>query len=591
MARNGCWLRPNWKTKIPTRHLCVATTVRPARSSLDVLELAGAALVAADWSAGQWQQSASAVAVTAPELWAHVKAALPAAGKTWLWFLCPRQDFPALEFNRLVECQTFRRNYWVWADPPVIVDGFLWGRGVRMVGLENWLSAQVCPAVAGCSDDGSSFDPGTGTDYPMAVNCAALELAATVGKLLRVVHREDLGHLRSTVGGQAMQAYRHQFITREVKVGVHNNQPALALERMAPLGFPVDCRRSGIMPEPITVLDVNALYPHVMGNYPYPRHLLWYSESVDLEGVRRQSESALMIVRANLVDPGRRYLVRHDDGCRWHTGPMTCVLVGPDFDRALTRGVITQVHAAAAYEGAGLFVQWSEWVWALRQRYRRENDPIGKSAAKMLSVALWGQFSRRLETYVGDNSVPAPHPYGKFLHHDADAGTVHVCRAIAGIVDRLECRAEPSDSMPSVSAFVAAYARSYMAGLAAIAGEENVVYQVADALHVTEAGRTRLERAGLVDPEVMGRLKVTREVLCAEYSAPNVFLHDGQLTVAGVPETAVAVGPGEFAWRSPARLEQSIMVPPSGRIRAPLRWHSLQRPGRERVETHQGLPG
>jgi hypothetical protein len=205
----------------------------------------------------------------------------------------------------------------------------------------------------------------------------------------------------------------------------------------------------------------------------------------------------------------------------------------------------------------------------MRQTAKAAGDAVGAAVAKSLAVSLWGQFAARLSRYVSTSEVPAPPgmEYGAFdwLRY---GGRVP-CRVIAGQVDRLEERAEPTDAMPSVAAFVATNARTYMDGLKTLIGAENVVYQCADSLHVTDSGLRAALLADLVRPGVMGALKIVRTVRRPVYLAANTHILDGELTAAGIYGRAEEISPGKFRWRLPSRLLQTCLVPPSGLVDCP----------------------
>jgi DNA polymerase type B, organellar and viral len=447
----------------------------------------------------------------------------------------------------MVQTGVFVRRYWCFADPPVIIDGVLRGKSVRMVGIENWLSDAI---VADSTAQQS-----------------ANMLAQVAGKLLGIVEREDLGHLRSTAGGQSLQAYRHLHLPG--KILCHGHADALRLERSAALGWPPVLHRAGAINETVHVLDCNALFPHVMASYPHPRKLLWHSEHMTVNDLKVAGETALLIARVKVKDWNRTYLVQEHDKCKLMRGDFSGTLVGPDLDAALSRGAVLHVWEAAGYEGAGMFCEWADWVWDMRQRYKVAGDGVGAHVAKMLGVALWGSFAARLQRYVAEPNIPAPQPYGEFFYHPTPPSPRVKCRAIAGVVDRLEERVEPNDSIPSISAFVAVYARIYMDGMRAFAGDYNVIAQVADALHVTQAGLDNLTKAGLVDPERRGALKLVRSAHRSVYLAANTVIHDGELTAAGIHTAAEQVRPGVFRWRLPSRLSRSIVQAPTGQIEAP----------------------
>jgi hypothetical protein len=563
------WLRPNPTTKIPKHHIAVATVCRPSKADPEQLELAAWSFQGGTFDGGKWTAAKAKSGDDDVLFWPYLQRALAPKGKTWVWLLCPRLDLPALRFAHELEQGRFIRRYWVFGDPPVIIDGSYCGRSVRFVGLENWLPGDARRVAEYCgypihwdevqSEYAASLD--------QIATCDACNLSIAVGRILRTVYREDLGHLRPTVGGQSLQSYRHQWLPG--KVLCHGHAEALRLERTAAVGWPPDLRRLGEVRETVYVCDVNALYPHVMASYPYPRKLLWHTESATAQDLRVAGQSALLIARVKVSDWSRSYLVTENGKCRSVRGAWSGTLVGPDLDSALSRGVVEHVWEAAGYEGAGLFCGWAEWVWQMRQRYKSEGDQVGAHVAKMLSVALWGQFAARLQRYVSTDDVPAPQPYGEFFYHPVGALPGIRCRAVAGLVDRLDSRDEPADSIPAISAFVACYARAYMQGLRAIVGDEHVVYQVADSLHVDLEGYQRLYGHGLIDPGAMGKLKLVRKVERSCYLAANTVVQDDELTAAGIYVRATMVRPGVYRWRLPRRLTETLTSPPTGTVSAP----------------------
>jgi hypothetical protein len=306
-----------------------------------------------------------------------------------------------------------------------------------------------------------------------------------------------------------------------------------------------------------------------MASYPFPRYLLWHCDTMTVDDLRRAAQSALVIARVKVTDWTRQYLIMQHGKARFVLGEWSGAICGPDLDSALSRGKVLHVWEAAGYEGAGLFQGWADWIWCMRKVTKACGDHVASHVAKMMSVSLWGQFAQRLERYEAASDIPAPRPYGEFWHHPLGTETAVKCRAIAGRVDKLVQLEEGKDSIPSISCFVAAYARAYMQGMRAIAGEHTVVYQVADSLHVTDDGLERLQAHGLVCPDTRGKLKIAKQVQRTTYLAANTMVQDGELTAAGIYGKGEQVSPGHFRWRLPRRLAQSIVLPPMGTVEAP----------------------
>lgn len=565
--RRGHWLKPNAKTVIPHFHLCVATSIAPIAGEPD-----NHALVEVRWSQLLWDKGKLEVAMSGQgnhpdHFWDWCDEELTATPTTWIWFNKPEQDLPALLFTDLVHAGDFVRQYWVWGNPPVIVVGKLFGKSVKIVSPTNFLEDVVedYETIHPPASAITTLDDGTDLGLHSRARWDLVRCRQAVTSILTFVHREDLGHLRTTIGGQSLQAYRHLHLPG--KIGVHDNVQALHLERECPLGIPIECPRTGQIPGPIYVVDVNAIYPYVMANYPYPRKLLWYSEFDDVEQLQKTAETHLLIARVTGYDEDSQYLVKRGHAYEWSNSLLCDVLAGPDLDRALTRGKIKHVHQCAAYEGAGVFASWGLWAWELRQRYKERGDRLESCVAKALTVALWGQFAARLERWVPyPDHPPLTTEYGIFWDHKLNGDKIR-CRAIAGVVDRFETREEPDNSMPAISAFVAAYARMYMTNLTRFLDPADIVYQSADAVHVTAKGYQRFCSLGLVEADCFGGLKLDHVAKEVFIEAPNVYCHDGLWKYAGRHQAAYQTGPTTWQWESPDRLSSAVLRPMDGRVR------------------------
>src|SRR5271165_4910470 len=114
MTKVWHYLRPNWTTKIPRRHICVATVAQPRPAHPKQLRLWTWAAVALDIEAGAVRHREMEMGTTSHSFWATIHR--------WL----------------SLKCKT-----WVWGDPPTIIDGSLHMRPVRMVGLHNWVPGDI----------------------------------------------------------------------------------------------------------------------------------------------------------------------------------------------------------------------------------------------------------------------------------------------------------------------------------------------------------------------------------------------------------------------------------------------------------------
>jgi hypothetical protein len=554
-------------TKIPKWHICVATTIKPGYGDQADAVLDRACICIGRWEQGKWHEDGCSIHASQETFWTAMVGHVARCKRPWLWLLNPAQDAPALRLTELVRSGELRRNWWVWGDPPTIISGSLYDKPITIVGVSNWLDPRKAipeldlPPAKGAHNAINVCNALDSPSYWQGARCAVL-----VHRILAFVAREDLGHLRSTAGGQSLQSYRHLHMG-EHKILVDDCAGALALERSCATGFPVRCHAHGRIIDPVWCVDVNALYPWVMHTYPYPRKRIYCGPADGLAGLRNAMSRYLCIANVSGYDADRAYLVQTPAGAARRNILDHDTLCGPDLDSAVTRGAIEEVHQVACYDAAPLFREWGQWAWDLRARYRERGDKIGELIAKSLSVSLWGKFAGTLGRWcAAPDHVKPPVEYGRWAMTDAGGVPVEM-RTIAGVSDQLVEDVEPAISCPAISAYVACYARAFMEGIRALAGEQNVLYQCADALHVTERGFRRLEKSGMIEPAAFGKLKATGPHTDAYYHAPNIYRIGGKWVHAGRAVDAMEVRPGVFEWDSPARLGLAVFAQMTGKVR------------------------
>lgn len=542
--RHGHWLPGNERTRIPRWHLCVSVDCEREDAAGDVLTLEA-------WHARVYDaqlhrpNDECLTGRCSNSFWGTVQAVAHQARSTlWVWFGRAAVALPALEFTRQVELGRFVRRFWVWGDPPTVVRGKLGGQRVNLLCASNWMDlSDLSQALSGAP---------------------ANELVCHVANVLHLVESEDLGSLRSTIGSQSLQAFRHKSLPG--KIGIHDSAPALALERECCLAQTLRVCRHGEVTDPIYVCDVNALYPYVMGNYPFPRKLLWTTGELIRDELCARSSNALLIARVSGADDAGDYLVSRKGASQWVTTLRHDVLAGPDLDRALWTGAVEQVHAAAAYEAAGVFVRWSEWALELRRRYSTTELAPLRPLVKRLTNALWGTFAGRLGRWEPWEEAPNGNiAYGYWWHHE-DGAVPTRCRTIAGQTDRWVEDEEPQHSFPALAAFTAAYARYYMAGVCAIVGWEHIHYVAADCLHLTREGYRRLGASRLIHQTQPGKLKLVRVEPRAYYHAPNAYQIGSQWVISGRPVLADQTAERSWEWRAVQELRHAVMRLSGGQV-------------------------
>lgn len=380
-------------------------------------------------------------------------------------------------------------------------------------------------------------------------------------RLVEWLDRKEFGRLRFTAGGVAMQAYR----TRHIPIDI---QPTIDVEvRKAEREFSyageVRTWRIGTVDGPIYSLDVSSLYPSVMRDNVFPYTVVgkriggtWKVQfpQVDLETV-----AAEVFIR----DYSDAWPCKTDGSTRFVRGTFTTWLAGPELAEAVAKGVVLGWRSAIVYRTANLFRDFVDDLWGERMAARNQGDKVRDAFAKLLLNSLFGKFGQRGGDLVQRTDFYAGVDWGRWTTKSAGSGKRRSFLVMAGIPWEEVPKKELRRSFPAISAWVTAWGRRRMRTLRRLAGGHNVVYQGVDALLVTEEGKNRLNQAGEVAENRLGKLR-------EQGSAPSCTIRgwgDYELgpkrVVQGIKPDAVKLSDRRFEFPIFDTLRRMIFLPGS----------------------------
>lgn len=470
--------------------------------------------------------------------------------------------------SRETDADTFR-GLLCLANPPTIVLARRGEFSVTMVDLRNYfpsdekalgkmLGAELLPRP------GDSADADEWIAYTSR-RCRICQEA--IGGLVEVWKREDLGVWQFTAAGLAWRAFRHRFMQpRSILIDDHG--PAAELSRKALVGGEARCFFRGqvvppdelrgdlwwdaqgpgpaVRPGPVVVVDATSFYAGVMHSNLFPRELAAYKERGELADLAEWRKYLALVAEVELDTPDEPYPYVHNgpEGRQRYfaVGRFATVLCGPELARALDLGHVRGVGRIAAYLPGRLFQRYVEHFWSKRCG----SEGAERELYKLLLVALPGKFGQRTPQWVETGEVFLHQKWGEWPRADVTAGTVEVCRSVAGYVQR---RAEPEEgpnSFPAVEAFVNAYGRDFLRNVRAQLPAAEVLYQDTDSLHLTEIGFEHLQALGLVGDNTLGIFREVGRYDRATYWGVKAYEVDGEAVIAGLPRVRLPSGRG--AW-------------------------------------------
>ncbi len=481
------------------------------------------------------------------------------------------------------------KGYLCLIDPPTVVNGWLQGCHIFAVDTRNWFDATL-PEL--CAVIGAPMPPDSGegnaTDIiRRAASTDAYAIMGTATKLCRTVKECDLGVMKPTLAGQALQHWRH--IKGRPQVGKTVNQAAVNLERAALFGTRADLFFCGAVKGPVYALDVNGCHGYIMSTQQLPLNCMDYTDAPEMNAVKyyAQENAAIATVDLNTYSP-----FPHRDqqiGVYWPTGYYTTTLCGPELKRAFDDGSVLRIHKAAHYRLGETCKKFADYWYQERIRCKREEDKLMAKLAKAMPCALYGKFCQTQPGWIPIGEIEHFPPFCAGNYLDGATGLWHPFRQIAGHAEmdmarelRSDTRAEDIRwrgpyrtrrlkeskwSFPAISAWITSHVRAYMDALIRAAGKGNVYYLCHDCIHVNSEGYCRLYNGHWMHETQQGMLKVKAKYDSVEYYGVNMLRVNGKLSVAGLPKSATEGPDGGIECWTTERLASALARMPDGTVR------------------------
>lgn len=355
------------------------------------------------------------------------------------------------------------------------------------------------------------------------------------------IKREDLGTCSPTLASQAFTAFRHRFMHTEIFCDA--NPDALEIARNSYRGGRVECRRLGHITGPITVLDVNSMYPAVMRALEVPVKLLTVLSRRTPAEFAPYLERTAAVAEVELDTDQPCYPVDHDGRLCFPVGRFVTTLAGPELSHAFDAGHVVTVRRAALYERAAVFTDFVDWCWQSRADAQARGDTVNAWLYKIMGNSLYGKFGQRgrVWKFTGETR---PGITADLSSYDLESHTWRRLRVVAGQVQELTTDAESFNSHPAIASYVTSAARWLIWTLCNAAGLDNVLYMDTDSLFILGEPNAAITRH--IDPHALGGLKVegvhdwVTIYGCKDYVLPT------KTKRKGVRADAVEISPGVY---------------------------------------------
>lgn len=352
-------------------------------------------------------------------------------------------------------------------------------------------------------------------------------------------------HFAMTPASQCRHLYKIRFERK--RIVIPEDESRVKLDRLGYFGGTTEVYRHGRYEKQCYHIDVNGLYPHVMKGNKYPCEVIECQHDPHIYTEPDAIDPSCTTAEVYLVSPERAYPVRGIDGTYGVRGKVRTVLTGPELRDAIDRGDVSRVGRYTVYKMEDLFSTYVNMLWRMRTQASGAGDGLVAAVCKYLLNSLHGKLGQRDGEWrhVGRTETPGYYGGGRvqFPGQTADVDA----RVIDGHMFH-RCRdGEHSGSFVPIAAWCSAYARRYMSEYIDMINPSNVLYQVIDALIVTQDGYDALHEAECIDTGRLGDFKTVDSYKWVDIWANNQMETDHTSVHSGVKSGSDAVADG--VWR------------------------------------------
>ena len=325
------------------------------------------------------------------------------------------------------------------------------------------------------------------------------------------VANEDLGNVGMTIASQAFNAYRHRFMQHDIFI--HTNIPAIILERAAYSGGRTEAWHIGNCPGTVYGLDVNSMYPYVMLKEKFPVRLLSHRNRVTIADLKNFLDRGYLLTAKVKLITDRPIFPKRGKRLIFPVGIFWTSLCTPEIKYALEHNLIAEVEEIGIYEGDNIFEEYVNYFYNQRLKAKKNKDAVRDYLFKIFLNSLYGKFGQTIPEWerIGDADpiiVKAEHVYSM------ESATYEYYKTFGGSTFKKITpeigHSESSNSFCAVAAHVTAYARMLLWDYAETAVLKNIFYMDTDSLMVNKKGFTNIEKAGHIDPKILGKLKLEK---------------------------------------------------------------------------------
>jgi DNA polymerase type B, organellar and viral len=482
------------------------------------------------WNAPEWRR------FDAGEVfWSWVDSKARAKKTLYVWAHNHAFDYSASNAHKSLKALGWRMTAAIVDSPPfvvtyrngnrklVLVDTLnIWRMSLKSMGKLNGLAKLEMPASWSGSRDDDVYCR-RDVEIVMYAVCQWADF----------LQEHDMGKFQLTIASQAMQTFRHKYLRDRILIDC--DPSSLEIARKAYHGGRVEANFIGQIQGPLYMLDVNSLYPYVMSRNCFPVRLCGVFDRPSFQNV--EDILARYCCCARIIAECREPVipvVKHNK-LIFPTGTFEAYVSTPELEYLVRTEQLQAVQTIAVYEQARPFQQFVQDLYEHRLQAIRSGDLVKKEHYKLLLNSFYGKWGQNGIKWK-DIGPAETDDIGFWRTVDAQSGLVTKYRRFNGLEQIRTVDPESSNSHPAIAAHITAHARMVLYAIMRQVTVEHYFYCDTDSILVTEQGFKVLRDR--ISDEIMGHLKLVRQVEKAVIYGCKDYVLDGVVTCKGIRQDA-----------------------------------------------------
>lgn len=408
-------------------------------------------------------------------------------------------------------------------------------------------------------------------------------IAQSVIRLLNYWKENDCGNWQPTIASLAYSAYRHgkencsivahgderhEDELQSFATITDSSRPLSAgevsdVERRSYFGGRTECffvgeiRRGAIegqggMPNlyrgrrpqicgPVTVLDVNSMYAHIMASETHPIELLDTIRYPQMSEAERLIEEFWCCADVEIRTNESVYPKRHGEYIIYPIGSYGTSLCGSELLSAVKAGYIAGIANLCIYYSGRPFANFvGTWHGRRTEAILRGRD-IEQRFCNQMMQSLYGKLAQQTPLWQTCGTEIPPIRWGGYIGQPGIGEKPCLMRAIGGVSQYQATRRNCRHTFTAAAGSVTSAARSYIRKLIGTCPLNSIVYTDTDSLFCLPSATAVLRDAQLVHETELGKLKEKGTYNEVIIHGQKDYELDGIRTIAGLRSDAVEI--------------------------------------------------